>query len=495
MNKRYLFFRILRSLVSIFLVTTITYVLIYTLVPRNTIFKDDSTYSKLKAHPDELANYENTAFDRMGYIEYLDSRDLVNQVQKEYKEATAKPNKKNLALYKKWTKENGWKLGIFSESGQYYATRDIPLLKRIWNFYANLIVIDHPWKVKDPSNPDLKRYLKFEKDPMVGWALVGSGTQYKYQIYFNGEFPFIHQNIIHLNLGTSYPTFSGQSVTDVLFDGQGQTESREIELSDGKTIRSSANVYTRQYQPNDKVTDRERDIYKDNYVYTRPNFKDPSMVGVSFRMGIVAVMIAYLVGVPVAMLMARMKGKLPDKIGIAFVTVMISAPSLAFVYFFRYLGNSLFGLPLSFPTYGAQDIRSYILPTFILGFLSISGLIIWVRRYMIDQQSSDYVKFAKAKGLTSKEISRRHIFKNAVIPIANGIPGSIIFSIAGATITETIFAAPGMGKMLPDAILSHNNPLTVAIVFIFTFIGVLAVLLGDLLMVYLDPRIKLSGGD
>ena len=158
-----------------------------------------------------------------------------------------------------------------------------------------------------------------------------------------------------------------------------------------------------------------------------------------------------------AMVMARLKGKLPDKIGIALVTVMISAPSLAFVYFFRYLGNTLFGLPLSFPTYGAGDIKSYILPTFILGFLNVSGLVIWVRRYMIDQQSADYVKFAKSKGLTSKEISRRHIFKNAVIPIANGIPGSIILSIAGATITETIFAVPGMGKMLPDACLLYTS--------------------------------------
>ncbi|WP_171301986.1 ABC transporter permease [Enterococcus cecorum] len=495
MNKRYLLFRILRSIVSIFLVTTITYVLIYTLVPRNTIFKEDSTYSKLKAHPDELANYENTAFDRMGYIEYLDSRDLVKEVRKEYKEATAKPSKENKSLYQKWAKENGWKLGIFPESGRYYATKDIPLLKRIWNFYSNLIVIDHPWKVKAPSNPDLKRYLKIEKDPMVGWALVGSGTQYKYQIYFNGQFPFIHQNIIHINLGTSYPTFSGQSVSDVLFGGQGQTVSEEITLADGKTMRSSANIYTRQYKDSNKISSREKAMYHDNYVQTKPNYKDPSMISISFRMGALAVVIAYLIGVPMAMVMARLKGKLPDKIGIALVTVMISAPSLAFVYFFRYLGNTLFGLPLSFPTYGAGDIKSYILPTFILGFLNVSGLVIWVRRYMIDQQSADYVKFAKSKGLTSKEISRRHIFKNAVIPIANGIPGSIILSIAGATITETIFAVPGMGKMLPDAILSHNNPLTVAIVFIFTVVGVLAVLLGDLLMVYLDPRIKLSGGD
>lgn len=68
-------------------------------------------------------------------------------------------------------------------------------------------------------------------------------------------------------------------------------------------------------------------------------------------------------------------------------------------------------MPDSFPTYGAGDIRSFVLPTVILGLLSLSSIIIWIRRYMIDQQSADYVKFAKAKGLNSREIARKHIFK------------------------------------------------------------------------------------
>ena len=218
------------------------------------------------------------------------------------------------------------------------------------------------------------------------------------------------------------------------------------------------------------------------------------MLGTSFRMGAVAVIIAYAIGIPAAMLMARYKGKIPDKAGIAIVTVLISVPSLAFIYFFRFIGSSWFSLPDSFPALGAQDIRSYILPTVILGLLSVSGIVIWLRRYMIDQQSSDYVKFAKAKGLNAKEIARKHIFKNAAIPIVNGIPGSIIGAIAGATITETVFAAPGMGKMLPDAIITHNNPLVIAIVFVFTTVSVFSILAGDIAMALVDPRIKLSSG-
>lgn len=94
--------------------------------------------------------------------------------------------------------------------------------------------------------------------------------------------------------------------------------------------------------------------------------------------------------------------------------------------------------------------------------------------------------------MTDNEIYRKHIFKNASIPIVQNIPGMIIGLIEGATITENIFAMPGMGKMLPDAILSHNNSIVIGLVFIFTTIGVLSVLLGDILMVIVDPRIKLS---
>lgn len=66
------------------------------------------------------------------------------------------------------------------------------------------------------------------------------------------------------------------------------------------------------------------------------------MIGTSFRMGAIAVIIAYAIGIPAAMLMARYKGKIPDKAGIAIVTVLISVPSLAFIYFFRFIGSSWF---------------------------------------------------------------------------------------------------------------------------------------------------------
>ena len=156
------------------------------------------------------------------------------------------------------------------------------------------------------------------------------------------------------------------------------------------------------------------------------------------------------------------------------------------------LTGSFFGLPDSFPVLGAQDWRSYVLPSLILGLLSAPFIAVWIRRYMIDIHSQDFVRFARSKGLSEREISRKHTFKNAMVPLVSGIPGAIIGVISGATLTETVFAFPGMGKMLIDSIKASNNTMVIGLVFIFTSLGIFAAMLGDILMTVLDPRIKLT---
>ncbi|MGX7198247.1 ABC transporter permease [Enterococcus nangangensis] len=492
--KKYLFFRIIRSIISIFLVTTLTYAIIYSLVPRRSIFKGDAMVSKLQAQPDKMVDYKNTAYDKMAYIDFYNSKKLQEAASKDYPEVTVEGTKENKTIYEKWAKENGWTISEYKQSKQFYATREVSLLTRVWRFYSNLIHIDHPWKVKDSDNPGLKRSIKITNDPLMGWSLVGSGTQYKYLIYFDSSFPFIHQNILHVDLGTSYPTYAGIPVSDVITGGQGRTVSSEVTFPNGEKQNSSLELGSLQYTQTSKLNENDAKKFGDNYTTAKSNYADSSMMGTSFKIGFVAVIITYLIAIPSSILMARFKNRLPDRIGVAVITILIATPSLAFIYFFRYLGKSLFNLPDNYQVLGAGDIRSYIMPTVILGLLGVSGMVIWVRRYMIDQQSADYVKFAKAKGLNSAEISRRHIFKNAFIPIVNGVPGSIIGAIGGATITESIFIVPGMGKMLPDAILKYNNPVVIGIVFIFTTVSVFSVLLGDIAVTLADPRVKLASG-
>ena len=112
----------------------------------------------------------------------------------------------------------------FPLSGEFYAVREVPVYERVFEFYANLIQIDHPNVIQDEENPNLERYIRFENDPSVGWSLVGSGTKHKYLLYFNGQFPFVHQNFITFNLGNSYPTYANIPVLQVITQGQGQTK-------------------------------------------------------------------------------------------------------------------------------------------------------------------------------------------------------------------------------------------------------------------------------
>ncbi|EQM54393.1 peptide ABC transporter permease [Lactiplantibacillus plantarum EGD-AQ4] len=490
--KKYLFYRVLRSLLSIFLVTTLTYIMIYSLVPRRDIFKADPMISKLSTSPDQLVDYKNTAYDKMNYIDYLDTKSLINQVSRPGHTVTAAHTAINTERLRQWTSQHHYTLHRYPQSGSYYATRELPLWQRVTKFYAGLIQIDTPWAVHDPANPKLPRYLKVSHDPIVGWALIGSGTRYKYQLYVNSAFPYLHENFIHLNLGISYPTYAGTRVTEVIGSHQGEAVTHQYKFANGQKLFSTDDVYTRQYQPVKRQDPALKAQYGDNYTAVSQQHQDPSMIGTSFKAGLGALLIAYVVAIPMAILMARYKGQWFDKLGTGIVTALIAVPSLAFIYAFRYLGSAVFNLPDSFPTSGAGALASWVSPTLILGLLSVSGLVIWFRRYMIDQQSADYVKFAKVKGLTDNEIYRKHIFKNASLPIVQGLPGSIIGLIGGATMTETIFAMPGMGKMLPDAILAHNNPIVIGLVFIFTTIAVFSILLGDILMTIVDPRIKLT---
>ena len=82
--------------------------------------------------------------------------------------------------------------------------------------------------------------------------------------------------------------------------------------------------------------------------------------------------------------------------------------------------------------------------------------------------------------------------KNAMVPLVSGIPGAVIGVIGGATLTETVFAFPGMGKMLIDSVKASNNSMVVGLVFIFTCISIFSLFVGDIWMTMLDPRIKLT---
>ena len=111
---------------------------------------------------------------------------------------------------------------------------------------------------------------------------------------------------------------------------------------------------------------------------------------------------------------------------------------------------------------------------------------------MIDQMNSDYVKFARSEGLTEGEIFSRHILKNAAIPIVHGIPGTVLGALVGAIITERVYVVPGAGNLLVEAIGKYDNGVIVGVTLFYALLTVLSLVLGDILISRIDPRISFS---
>ena len=471
----------------------IVFTMIYTMVPRENIFFEDSTYRKLSSKSDDKTEYVYSTWQKLGYLDYVRINDycltLYEAGSPEMSEAV-KPDSKESQDFVRIYTEKGYTVEKFLGNGRYYAYKDVPMIRRMASWLSKLIVIDTPLSVKDENNPDLPRSLSLGRTPTGGAALIGSGSVHKYLLYTDSHFPWLHQNIIKLNFGTSYPTYQGLDVMRVLFQSQGTEVKRHVTFDTGYETDSGINFGTLKYK---SVLDRmDRKKFNDNYADYEVFRNQPSMIGTSFIMGLLAMGLAYLLGLPIGVLMARRKDKLADKLGMIYIIFIIAVPSLAYIYLFRYIGTTLFNLPSVFTTYGPGDVRSWILPVISLALPSIANLMLWTRRYVVDQMSADYVKFAKAKGLNQREIFNGHIFKNAVIPIAQGIPTSLAGCITGAIITEAIYSVGGMGKMLPSAIKQYNNVMIVALAFLFSTVSVLSVLAGDIVLTKVDPRISLS---
>ena len=168
----------------------------------------------------------------------------------------------------------------------------------------------------------------------------------------------------------------------------------------------------------------------------------------------------------------------------------MAVPALGYIFIFRAIGAAI-GLPTVFdmekPTW-----LMYVLPIVSLALPSIANLMKWLRRYMIDQMNSDYVKFARSGGLSEGEIFSKHILKNAIIPIVHGIPSSILFSLTGAIITERVYVVPGVGNVLTKAINAYDNGVIVGVTLFYALLSVTSIILGDVMMSMMDPRISFT---
>lgn len=212
---------------------------------------------------------------------------------------------------------------------------------------------------------------------------------------------------------------------------------------------------------------------------------------VSMRLGVISLVISLITGVILGIIQTLNKDRLMDHVGTAYTIFVNAVPSLVSYSLVLVFGSRVLGLPSMYST--RNPSQSSILPIVCLSLASIASYALWTRRYMVDELNKDYIRLARVKGLSSREIMTRHVFKNAFVPLVQYIPASFLYTIGGSLLVERFFSVPGMGPLLTDSITRYDTNVVQTLTIIYAALGILGVFLGDVLMMIVDPRIKLTG--
>ena len=200
-----------------------------------------------------------------------------------------------------------------------------------------------------------------------------------------------------------------------------------------------------------------------------------------------AMIFSLVVGVPLGILSAVKRGTVWDYVGRTFALFGQALPP----FWLGIMLILLFAVQISWlPTSGRGGINHYILPSITLGWLTASGILRIVRSAMLEVLGSEYIKLARAKGVSSRSIVWKHALRNAMLaPLTFG--GLILAAFfTGAVVTETVFAWPGLGRLAVQSVHNNDFPTMTGVVLVFTVIYLAINTLMDILYAYIDPRIR-----
>jgi peptide/nickel transport system permease protein len=228
---------------------------------------------------------------------------------------------------------------------------------------------------------------------------------------------------------------------------------------------------------------------------------------VSIGLGAASLFLTFLIGVPIGMIQAARRGRVIDRILTVLTTFVYAAPSfwlaLALVAVFTY-GTAAWGLPPSarLPAFGLHApglelhgwasfvdlVRHALLPVTILTAVGAAGIARFARSSIADVLTQDFVRTARAKGATPRRVYFRHVLATVlpalVVLFALSLPGLV----AGSIFVEAVFAWPGMGRLMVNAIVARDYPLVMGAAAVYATIVLFANLAGDLALPIVDPR-------
>jgi ABC-type dipeptide/oligopeptide/nickel transport system permease component len=209
----------------------------------------------------------------------------------------------------------------------------------------------------------------------------------------------------------------------------------------------------------------------------------------TLSLAFLALLVCAAIAIPAGTLAAYRRGRASDRAVSVFTLLGLAVPNFA-------LGPVLilfFSIELGLlPVSGRGGAAFYVLPAATLGAALAAILTRMVRGSMLEELSSDYVRTARAKGLSMSAVLFRHAFRNALIPIITILGLQFGTLLAGTIVTETIFSWPGIGRLTVQAISARDYPLLQGCILVITVSYVLVNLLTDVLYAVIDPRVRLS---
>jgi peptide/nickel transport system permease protein len=208
------------------------------------------------------------------------------------------------------------------------------------------------------------------------------------------------------------------------------------------------------------------------------------------ELGFVAMFLSVLIGVPLGMYSAVRRGGIMDGAARVFAVLGQSMPTfwlgLMLILFFAVVLGVL-------PAGGRGGLLHLVLPAFTLGYFTSAAILRLTRSSMLEVLGSEYIKFARLKGLPEQVVLWKHGLKNALLPVVTFAVMLFVQFLGGAVVTETVFAWPGLGRLILESITTRDYPIVQAGVLVLSALYLTGNLLVDMLYSYLNPRIRRAG--
>jgi len=209
----------------------------------------------------------------------------------------------------------------------------------------------------------------------------------------------------------------------------------------------------------------------------------------TLQLAVAVMIIVNLVSIPAGIISAVRRYSLADNLATIVALVGQAMP----LYWFGIMLIIIFGVWLRWlPISGSGSLAHLVLPAITLASWMLPINMRLVRSGMLDVLNQDYIRTARAKGLTEKKVLIKHAFRNAAVPLITILGMQIGLLLGGAVVTETVFAWPGMGRLAVDSIRVGDYPVVQAVVVVFAFFVIVGNLVADILAALTDPRIRLE---